>query len=271
MPSVDPHYVWAVGHFIVLLSTAYIIFQTLLFRGTPVKTYKLAYTGALLSYSIVVYKSLGKPQLSQSWLRRAIVDENCQYALLALFWWISKPVNLTVLPFATFSLFHCLTFLRTNIIPKLVPPQTAPPVGSTTDTPSARPPAMLDNVSRRIQIWVKSNYDAAMRFVAYAEIFISLRLLAGVLTFRSSFITALFMVHFVRLRYHASPFTKSAVHSITAQIDQFVVGKGAAIQNVWATIKRLISSWGGIPLIPNQTPSAHGPATQAQHQQAARR
>lgn len=64
----------------------YITLQTLLFRGTPVKTYRLLYLGALLSYSIVVVKSLGKPT-GAAWLRRAFVDENAQYALLAFYWW----------------------------------------------------------------------------------------------------------------------------------------------------------------------------------------
>lgn len=54
--------------------------------------------------------------------------------------------------------------------------------GATASQPS-RPPALLDNVSRRIQVWVKINYDTAMRFVAYAEIFITLRLFAGVLMY----------------------------------------------------------------------------------------
>jgi len=31
---------------------------------------------------------------------------------------VSKPINVTILPFATFSLFHCATFLRTNVLPK---------------------------------------------------------------------------------------------------------------------------------------------------------
>lgn len=67
------------------LTAAYITFQTVLFRGTPAKTYRLLYIGALLSYTIVVVKSLGRPT-SAAWLRRAFVDENAQYALLAFYW-----------------------------------------------------------------------------------------------------------------------------------------------------------------------------------------
>ncbi|WWC58604.1 uncharacterized protein I303_101147 [Kwoniella dejecticola CBS 10117] len=260
MPAVDPHYLWAFGHGVMLLSASYVLLQTVLLRPEPTKSYKLAFTGALLSYSIVVYKSLGKPQLNQAWLRRALVDENVQYAILALYWWIAKPVNISILPFATFSLFHCLTFMRTNIIPKFVPP---PPAGAQ----AQRPPVLLENISKKIQLWVKGNYDVAMRFVAYCELLICARLILGVLTFRQSFIAPLFMVHFVRLRYHASPFTKSAISNVNTYINNFVSNKPPAVQNAWATIKRLISTWGGAPLISQGQGGAQqaaGPGAQAQ-------
>lgn len=67
--------------------------QTVFFRPTPAKTYRVSYLGALLSYAIVVTKSLGMPSLNQAWLRRAFVDENVQYMVLALYWFISKPIN----------------------------------------------------------------------------------------------------------------------------------------------------------------------------------
>ncbi|WVQ97340.1 hypothetical protein IAU59_004451 [Kwoniella sp. CBS 9459] len=255
MAPIDPHYLWAFGHGVMLLCAAYVLIQTVFFRPTPLKTYKLAFSGALLSYSIVVYKSLGRPQLNQAWIRRAIVDENVQYAILALYWWIAKPVNVSILPFATFSLFHCLTFLRTNIIPKFAPPP--PPASGAGAGAGAgarpqqqqQPPAVLDTISRRIQLWVKNNYDVAMRFVAYAELLICVRLILGVLTFRTSFIAPLFMIHFVRLRYHASPFTRTAVSNATAYVDNFVAGKPPVLQNGWITIKRLVASWGGAPLL----------------------
>ncbi|KAK8865900.1 hypothetical protein IAR55_001048 [Kwoniella newhampshirensis] len=264
MPAVDPHYLWAMGHGIMLLSAGYIMLQTVFFRPTPTKTYKLAYTGALLSYSIVVFKSLGRPQANAAWIRRALPDENVQYAILAFYWWISKPVNVSILPFATFSLFHCLTFLRTNIIPKLVP---APPPQAAGSQQAQRPPALLETVSRRIQVWVKVNYDVAMRFVAYCEILIMARLVLGVVTFRTSVIAPIFMIHFIRLRYHASPFTRTAVDTITVYIDNFATGKGPAVQNGWNTIKRIIGAWGGQGLLRNGaagggTGQAAGPGAQ---------
>lgn len=75
------------------------------------------------------------------------------------------------------------TYILSSPSPK--PAEGAAPgtTASATAPQPSRPPALLDNVSRRIQVWVKTNYDTAMRFVAYAEIFITLRLFAGVLTY----------------------------------------------------------------------------------------
>jgi len=64
----------------------YLTLKVVTFRGTPTFIYKISYTGALLSYSIVVLKSLGTPRLDAAWLRRAFADENVQYAVLAVYW-----------------------------------------------------------------------------------------------------------------------------------------------------------------------------------------
>jgi hypothetical protein len=66
----------------------------------PVALYKFGYLGALLSYCIVILKSLGKPQANIQWIQRAFVDENVQYAVLALYWFVSKPVNCAFLSFS---------------------------------------------------------------------------------------------------------------------------------------------------------------------------
>lgn len=124
MAVVDPHYLWAFGHLVMLLSAgqsrppvllsatshplclsqnpsqpilsqgvrtrlthpAYIILRTVLFRPLPAYTYRAAYTGALLSYTIVVLKSLGSPRPDRAWLARAFADENVQYMVLAVYW-----------------------------------------------------------------------------------------------------------------------------------------------------------------------------------------
>jgi hypothetical protein len=62
--------------------------------------------GAIVSWTVVVFKSLGIPNASRAYLMRAAVDENAQYLLLALTWFFQKPIALAILPYAVFSLFH---------------------------------------------------------------------------------------------------------------------------------------------------------------------
>lgn len=95
-----------------------------------------------------------------------------------------------------------------------------------------------------------------MNFVAYSELVILLRVLVGALTWRSSFIAPIFLAHFIRLRYHASPFTRHAVNTIGAKIDGFAAGQAPAVQNAWGTAKRLLGTWGGGQLVPG--PQAAG-------------
>ena len=243
MGVVDPHYLWAFGHLTVVLNAAYILFQTVLFRGTPTIPYRLLYVGAILSYVIVVGKSLGRPN-GVPWLRRAFVDENAQYGLLAFYWLISKPINVTILPFATFSIFHCATFLRTNVLPKFY---SKPVPGAAAG--QRPPPNWAENLGRQIQLWVKGNYDKAMNFVAHAELLILARVTIGALMWRSSFVAPLFLAHFIRLRYHASLFTRTAVDGVAGRIDGLVNANPGA-KNVWTTVKRVIRTWGGGAMYP---------------------
>jgi hypothetical protein len=125
------HLAWSIGHIVVLLSTIWNTLGILFLQSRP-KAYSLAYggqsafsffnhlscllfhmqndsssiftntylvfdfflwlSGAILSWSIVVYKSLGTPSLSKAYLQRAAMDENVQYLVVALYWFFSKPI-----------------------------------------------------------------------------------------------------------------------------------------------------------------------------------
>lgn len=47
---------------------------------------------------------------------------------------------------------------------------------------AAQPANWASNAMRTIQVWVKKNYDTAMRFVAFAELAILARVTVGALT-----------------------------------------------------------------------------------------
>ena len=99
-----------------------------------------------------------------------------------------------------------------------------------------------------------------MRFVAYAELVLLARCVLGAITFQSSLLAPIFLAHFIRLRYHASAFTKQAVAHITARIDTFANQKGGAIANVWVQAKRVIGIWGGGNLVGSREAPAAGAA-----------
>jgi hypothetical protein len=73
-------------------------------------------------------------------------------------------------------------------------------------------------------------------------------------------ITPLFLAHLLRLRYHASPFVREAVDSITQRTDSFAARQGGPVQQYYGMAKRFIASWGGGNLVPQQPAPGRGPA-----------
>ncbi|KAF6766252.1 hypothetical protein DFP72DRAFT_12090 [Ephemerocybe angulata] len=250
--ATSQHYIWAGGHFLLLASALRIFLSWVTFGSPSSWWYKASFSGALLSYAIVCMKSLGTPQLNIAYAKRCLVDENVQYFALAIFWWTSKPVTIALVPYAIFSLFHALTFARTTLMPQLLPP--GPP--ATAGGPPTPPP-----LAKRLQVWVKANYDRAMSVVAYAEILIFVRVLLGAITFQNSLLSPLIVAHFLRQRYHQSAFTRHAVANVDAQLSQLARRPGIppVVDQVWQRARGLISGWAGSVLqAPPAAPAGAG-------------
>jgi len=140
-----------------------------------------------------------------------------------------------------FSLFHALTFTRTTLLPHLLPP-TIPPSSSSSSQPQPHP------MAKRLQAWVKSNYDPAMHIVAYTELLILVRVTLGALLFRNALLSPILYAHFLRQRYFQSAFTRQAVVTSAAHIETFVSREGMppVLRTVWETGKDVVRRWGGI-------------------------
>ncbi|OCB85258.1 hypothetical protein A7U60_g7885 [Sanghuangporus baumii] len=205
------------------------------------RLYSLSYFGALVSYAIVCYKSFA--------------NQNVQYFLLALFWWMSKPIPVSLIPFATFSLFHVLTFVRSNILPHFFPPTPAATAGQ----PPTQHPFL-----KKLQGWIKANYDPAMRIVAYTELLILVRVIFGALLFQNSLLAPIIYAHFLRLRYYQSQFTQRAVEHVKTFIDGYVrrPGNPPVLVSVWDKAQFIIARWSGSVLTQQQpaNPAGAGPA-----------
>ncbi|THV07560.1 hypothetical protein K435DRAFT_959637 [Dendrothele bispora CBS 962.96] len=242
------HYIWASGHFVLLLSAFRYFLAWITFKSVSAWWYKASYTGALMSYAIVCHKSLGTPQPNPTYIRRALLDENVQYFILAFFWWTSKPIAITLLPYTIFSLFHALTFARTTLMPQFLPP--GPPA-------TAGGPPTPHRFQKKLQVWVKANYDPAMKAVAYTELVILVRVVIGALLFQNSLLSPIVYVHFMRQRWYQSSFTREAVAVTATRIETTVNQQGnPTLTGVWGQVKGLIARWAGSSVAP--APAAAG-------------
>lgn len=243
------HYLWASGHFLLLFSSLTYVWAAITFKTASTWWYKAALTGALISYAIVCQKSLGTPQPNAAFVRKALLDENVQYFLLAFFWWSSKPVLFSLLPFMIFSLFHVLTFTRTGLMTQFLPPgPPATPGGPPTPHP----------VAKKLQVWTKANFEPAMKIVAYIELIILVRVLVGAVTLQTSIVAPIVFAHFLRQRYYQSSFTRDAIGHADAKIGEFVRREGIppAVGQVWEKARGLIGRWSGSTLTPQQAAPA---------------
>ncbi|KAI0336052.1 hypothetical protein GY45DRAFT_1366153 [Cubamyces sp. BRFM 1775] len=241
------HYMWAAGHFILLVCSFKFFLAKVLFQDPSSWWYKTSFLGALVSYAIVCQKSLGTPQPNLAWVRRALLDENVQYFIMAFFWWASRPVTLALVPYAIFSLFHALTFTRTTLLPQFLPPGPPPQPGA---APTPHP------LAKKLQVWVKANYDNAMRAVAFTELVIFARVILGVLLRRNALLTPILYAHFLRQRWYQSKFTRDAVALVHARIYAFVTspGKPPVVAQIYTQVTDLTRKWAG------STIQAAGPA-----------
>lgn len=93
-----------------------------------------------------------------------------------------------------------------------------------------------------------------MRVVAFAELFIFLRVAFGALLFRNSLMAPLIYAHFLRQRYYQSAFTREAVSYADGRISG-ALGNPAvppAVGTVWGKAREFAIKWGGSVIEPRR-------------------
>lgn len=238
---------WFLGHVLLLSCSARFFLSVLTFSSNSHRlAYRAAFSGSLITYGIVLFKTYSNPQnrgpLNLQFAAKVWADENTQYFVLALYWFVSEPIAVALVPYACFSVFHFLTYLRTNVIPTF-----------DTSTAQADSQTLGARLSRFSNQWVKTNYEKAMRLVAAVEVLgIGLRVVFGVATlgyiFPKTSITSLFVVFsFLRYRYFTSAFTRQQFSQLALQIDHAVADARVppVVRQIWGTTKGLISNYAG--------------------------
>jgi len=248
-------FAWFVGHLTLLLTTLH--YSVAIFKFTASYTaasisYRLAFISAAATYGIVVYKAYrarirsGSFPGGQQGVVKILGDENVQYLLMALVWLYSKPVYFALFPFAVYSTFHFLTYLRANLLPVLLPASSA---------------AVSDTISR----FVKNNYDASMHLVANLELFLWARVALYCLVWKNSWILLGLYTIFLRARYAQSLFVRDALHGLEVRGDGLTADdrlpEGA--KTAWGVAKTIVKRFGevsdigkfiggGAPAVPKQ-------------------
>ncbi|KAF9104604.1 hypothetical protein BGX29_001561 [Mortierella sp. GBA35] len=217
-----PQFVWWLGHVMMLVCAAFYLPYWLTFNyKAGAHWYTRAFFGALVSYSVVVYKSFPEIRFDAQFVQRLFSEENVQYLLMAIFWWRSTPMLAPLIPYAIFAFFNSLNYTRTNILPAVFPP---PPAGATVTDPTA---VHVNNISRKIQAWTEKYHAMAMSFVAYVEVIgVMGSLIFGAITFQSSFLSPIVYANFLRFRYFFSIHTRNAFSEIRARLDNMIVPQG---------------------------------------------
>lgn len=238
---------WFVGHFTLLLTTFRYALAAIKFStNTRVASacYRLGFLSAAVTYGIVVYKAYrprvrnGQLPGGQAGVMKVLADENVQYLFMALIWLYSKPIFYALLPFAVYSTFHFLTYLRTNILPTILPPPASP-----TSPGGSKPQSAL---SESIAKFVKNNYDYSMHLVANLELFLWARIFCGAIIFRNSWILLAIYTIFLRTRYSQSPFVRDALKGIEVRGNALAADNNIpdGVKSAWNTMKSAVRSFG---------------------------
>ncbi|KAF0466648.1 endoplasmic reticulum protein [Gigaspora margarita] len=215
-----PQFIWWCGHCLVFTCFAIHLSYWITFRANEgASYYYTAYLGAMLSYGVVIYKSFGTPAPTWEYFQKINRDENVFYLVLACVWFMNAPVFATLLPYATFSLFHLITYIRQNIIPTCFP-STVPGPSSSHSSSASSYENYAVNASKFIQSWVHKNYDKAMRTVSFVEVVVITNVLIwNVLTFHLRFFTLFVYFIFLRMRYHMNSYTQQAFSDVARFLD----------------------------------------------------
>ena len=233
---------WWLGHVIVVCN-GLVYFSSILSLNTNSVYYKRAYLGALLSHAVVIYNSVIAKDATIN--VNILSDENVHYFVIAFYWYSYQPIAVTLVPFFIFSIFHTLSYFRSAILP-IIPSNT-----------------YTANLNAKIKHFTSTHHTTAMHYVAYIEVVLILgRIILGMLIFRTSVLALIIFIHFLRLRYYLSNYTKNAILNTTMHLDKWLLLPDQSsssspklpenltvVSNIYLSVKRLVMRYAGVDSI----------------------
>ncbi|KAI8888753.1 hypothetical protein K501DRAFT_320699 [Backusella circina FSU 941] len=225
-------FVWFIGHVGTLLGSLAYFLSFLTFQFNQL-AYRMAFMGALLSYSVVIYKSYCQATAKGGGFTK---DENIQYFLVALFWYFSDPISVTLIPYFIFSTFHAMGYIRKVILPVIFHP-----IQEETD---------IQMFQQRLKQYSDSYYGSAMRCVAQIEVILILgRLFLG-LIFGFRVVSFFVFTQFLKFRYNLSSYTRHVFKDVRTLLDRILIPPTASVSippiitNCYITTRDIIIRYG---------------------------
>lgn len=263
---------WAAGHFLTFFAGLRYLITAATFSTAGYEIwYRVAFYGAIISYGVVIYKSFGVPRTDKAYVQRALMDENVQYLVVAIYWCYIKPISSTSAPLTShaYSLHHLFAVPSADVyahdgaagFARLRRHRHAEQLGPVQDDPVVY--VLVTDAG------VKDNYDRAMRFVSYAEVAIFVRVLLGALFFRNSLLAPLLYAHFLRLRFYMSSFTRAAFQHVRSELDSLTQNPSCpqVVRNGYLMLTDLVTRYASTVLSINKdqpttraTPQSSTPA-----------
>ncbi|KAK4169667.1 hypothetical protein QBC43DRAFT_37207 [Cladorrhinum sp. PSN259] len=238
-------FAWFSGHAALILCITRYAFSWIRFNYYSRMAqfcYRFAFISAASTYGIVVYKTWRARQKTGAKQPGGVLgylsDENIQYLLMAVTWFIMPQYPLALLPYGIYSVFHVATYTRANLIPTIFPPQKLAPAAGA--SPNGKPQFAPHPLSDAIGNFVKQYYDASMSIVSGLEIALWGRLLVSAIFWqRRSWILIAVYTAFLRARYAQSSHVQNSFAQLEARIDNLIGAQGTppAARQAWEAAK----------------------------------
>ncbi|KAL7748534.1 Transmembrane nucleoporin [Sorochytrium milnesiophthora] len=214
--------------------------------------YSIALYGMLLSYGIILYRSLMSmgAAIRTNWrvvAQRLATDVNSLYFLLAFIFVLSpQPCYSLLLPHIMYSSFHVIGYIKDTALPTLLA------------QPASQFPPLFKAFSQYGGAFITKYQPAAVIFAGHCEaLLIPLQLLAQTISLRQSLITTFFYFQLLRMRYAQSPAVRSSFAMLRAILDARIgalASRGPGLLgNVgrsYMWVRDKVITFGAVPVVP---------------------
>lgn len=146
---------------------------------------------------------------------------------------ICSPYIVTLIPYATFSLFHTLGYIRTEFIPKLFP---GAPIGTT--------------ICSQINKFMVAYQPLSINLVAKAEVWIIFPMsIITIVWGGTSIFTPFLYSQFLQFRFLSSTATRQALVETEVFLDKWILDHASvppAVKTGYSKVKELVKTYGNL-------------------------